>query len=507
MEHLSTEQTIALERFKAGKNLFITGPGGTGKTRLIHYLVQYARSVSHACQVCAMTGCAAILIGGGAKTLHSWSGMRLGRGTKADIIKSIRGNPRAVKNWKQVKVLILDEVSMLSKKIFEAIEEAARIIRKNGARFGGIQVIFTGDFFQLPPVGSALEPDTMSFCFESPIWNSVFEIRNHIELTTVFRQTDPIYKSILMEIRRGSITEANAEILRKYVGREKPTECVPTKLFAHSSKAEFVNKAKFEKLEEKIYYLEYEKNTKMTVDYHSKKDIPKDILSKCASLTVAEIDYELENLINNTSCLPVLSLKKGSVIMCTVNYDMERGICNGMQGIVTNIVEISNKIKKLDSKETDITPATKRYAPVVQFVNGYTTTMELHYWQSDEYPTIAVGQYPICLAWALTIHKIQGATLKMAEMDIGKTIFEYGQTYVALSRIESLDGLYLSAFQPERIKANERVTTFYERIAEAQRSLPEEEITADSQELKEEEIAEPSIVPSIVPSTTRKIIL
>jgi ATP-dependent DNA helicase PIF1 len=250
-DSLSADQVSALEKFKRGGNLFITGPGGTGKTRLIHHLVQYCRAEQKEVQVCAMTGCAAILLGNGAKTLHSWSGMRLGRGTKAQIVAAIRSNPRAAKNWKTVKVLILDEVSMLSKKLFEAIEEAARTVRRNPARFGGIQVIFTGDFFQLPPVGSPTEPDTASFCFESPIWESVFQIQNHVELKTIFRQTDPIYKEILMEIRRGTISDANAEILKKYVGREKPADCVPTKLFAVRAKADFVNKAMYDKLKKK----------------------------------------------------------------------------------------------------------------------------------------------------------------------------------------------------------------------------------------------------------------
>jgi ATP-dependent DNA helicase PIF1 len=483
MNSLSSEQTRALARFKEGHNLFITGPGGTGKTRLISHLVQQCRADSKEYQVCAMTGCASILIGHGAKTLHSWSGMRLGRGTKAQIIASIRANPRAVKNWKKVKVLIIDEVSMLSKKIFETLEEVARIIRRNQARFGGIQLILTGDFFQLPPVGNPTEPDTASFCFESAIWNAVFEKRNHVELKTIFRQTDPVYKEILSEIRRGQISEANAAILSGYVGREKPTGCVPTKLFAVRSKADYINKIMFDRLEEKEYFIECVKKTGLKTYTESGTPIPKDIFDRCSAMTSSETQYEIENLINNSPCVPVLSLKKGSVVMCTVNYDMDRGICNGMQGTIVEIGE---------------NPVTKTVTPVVKFINGLTIPMDLHYWQSDEFPTVAVGQYPLCLAWALTIHKIQGATLKMAEMDIGKTVFEYGQTYVALSRIESLDGLYLSAFQPEKIKANERVVAFYDAIVEEEEETPLSDISSEDSGMAEE-------VP--LPSTTRKIVL
>ena len=134
--------------------------------------------------------------------------------------------------------------------------------------------------------------------------------------------------------------------------------------------------------------------------------------------------------------------------MCCVNLDMDNQICNGAQGIITDIVE------------DGLYPAV-----VVKFSNGIVKRIIPHFWQSEEYPTIAVGQYPLILAWALTIHKIQGATMKLAEIDIGSSIFEYGQTYVALSRIQSLDGLYLSAFHPQKIRANPLVVEFYKGIA------------------------------------------
>ena len=133
--------------------------------------------------------------------------------------------------------------------------------------------------------------------------------------------------------------------------------------------------------------------------------------------------------------------------MCTYNLDVDNGICNGSQGIVVDIVQKSGM-----------------WCPLVKFYNGKTIFMDRQYWQSDEFPTIAVGQIPLCLAWAMTIHKIQGATLAFAEMDLGNTIFENGQIYVALSRIQSLDGLYLSAFHAHKIRANAKVIEFYNTI-------------------------------------------
>ena len=136
--------------------------------------------------------------------------------------------------------------------------------------------------------------------------------------------------------------------------------------------------------------------------------------------------------------------------------------------------------------------------PVVQFSNGIKREIPIQYWQSEEYPTIAIGQYPLCLAWAMTIHKIQGATLPMAEMDIGKSIFESGQTYVALSRVKSLGGLYLSSFHPRNIRVNEKVTAFYETIPEVEYEMEE----SDIKELDFEEFAYKD-----TDSTIKKIIL
>ena len=148
--------------------------------------------------------------------------------------------------------------------------------------------------------------------------------------------------------------------------------------------------------------------------------------------------------------------------MCTTNIDLESGICNGSLGIIVDFhMKLGIPI------------------PFVKFANGITREIQIQYWQSEEYPSIAIGQIPLCLAWAITIHKIQGATLSMAEMDIGRNIFEYGQTYVALSRVQSLDGLYLSGFYPENIRANPKVTLFYNQIPEVEYEIEESDISSE----------------------------
>jgi len=450
---LSREQKYAYQKFVQGENLFITGPGGTGKTRLIKYLVDYSTSINKAVQVCAMTGCATVLLQCNAKTLHSWSGIKIAKGPKHKVIESVLRNRHSVKAWRSAKVLILDEISMLSKKVFEIIEELGRTIRKSTLPFGGLQIVMVGDFFQLPPVGSEGEPDTEQFCFESPLWNSIFKKENHIELKTMFRQKDPHYIDILMQVRRGELTEESKSVLQLSLHREYDSEknngCVPTKLFAIRSKVDYVNTQMFAKIKEKEYVLEHEFKVDCLSYLESGKIIPPEAMQRCNELSAGEKEIELELLLNNSQCNKILRLKKGAAVMCTINLDMENGICNGSQGVVIDINENG-----------------KTVIPVIRFSNGLVRRILPHFWQSEEYPTLAVSQYPLCLAWALTIHKIQGATLSMAEIDIGRSIFEYGQTYVALSRIQSLDGLYLSDFEPGKIKANPKVIEFYNTIQE-----------------------------------------
>ena len=452
ISQLSPEQTYAYNRFINGDNLFITGPGGTGKTMLIKHMVNHITEVKKNISVCAMTGCAAVLLNCNARTLHSWSGIRIARGTKDAVVSSVLRNRKALSTWKKAKGIILDEVSMLSKKVFEIIEEIARKSKMSSLPFGGMQVVFTGDFYQLPPVGNDGEPDTELFCFESPIWNRVFKPENHIELTTMFRQIDPQYIDILLQIRTGELSEENKQVLNGYVKREYKIsdECPPpTKLFPIRSKTDYVNNGTFAKLIGKEYGFEFIKMVDCKTFIESGKAIPADAIQRFKELSSEDIQHVIEQMIASTPCAPIVRLKKGASVMCTVNIDIEQSICNGSQGIVIDMIETG-----------------KVPIPVVRFTNGIIKKITPHFWQSEEYPSIGVGQIPLCLAWALTIHKIQGATLEMAEIDIGQSIFEYGQTYVALSRIKSLEGLYLSSFQPERIRANPKVKAFYGKVRE-----------------------------------------
>uniref|UniRef100_A0A6C0B341 AAA+ ATPase domain-containing protein n=1 Tax=viral metagenome TaxID=1070528 RepID=A0A6C0B341_9ZZZZ len=467
---LSPEQNFAFEKFKRNENLFITGPGGTGKTKLIKHLVQYAKEINRRLQVCALTGCAAVLLNCNARTIHSWSGIKLAKGDRDRIVESVVKNKRSVKTWKSVDVLIIDEISMMSKKIFNILDEVGKRARNSSQPFGGIQMIFTGDFFQLPPVGNEDDEDSDKFCFESSLWIQTFKSENHIQLTTIFRQKDPLFVDMLSQIRKGKLNKDCIEILRKHLNRPYDTTgLVPTKLFPIRSKVDYVNSMMFSKIDEDEYEFEHSVLDNCKTYSDSGKAIPADILLKCMRITQQEKEYEIENILNNSPCSRILRLKKGASVLCTVNIDMENEICNGSQGLILDIYD----------KDTST-------IVVVKFSNGHVKHIGPHLWQSEEFPSIAIKQYPLCLAWALTIHKIQGATLALAEVDIGDSVFEYGQTYVALSRVQSLDGLYLSAFKPERIRANPKVLAFYDSIMPLDLSITLDPINFAGFELKEE---------------------
>jgi len=437
---LTDEQYYVLDLFKEGKNLFITGPGGVGKSHLINTLVQYCNSANKSVQVCALTGCAAVLLGGKAKTIHSWSGIHFCDGKNSDLITKALSRYIIKKNWKKTQVLIVDEVSMMSKKMLMVLEELARDARNSVKVFGGIQVVFCGDFYQLPPVCKDTS-DNSKFCFEANIWSTIFPLDQHIQLTHIFRQKDKTYLELLSQVREGTISSKNIKILKERMHIAKPegiTQLSPIKTRVNS-----INADKFNDLTTEAH------KCVMTVEYEcdkyarSGKSVEPELLKKGRGLTPAQKEMAVNKLRTNSKCEKEMELKVGSFVMCTANIDMENGICNGSQGTIIDFIE--NR-------------------PVIKFNNGITKTLSEHCWQSVDYPTISIKQYPLQLAWAITIHKMQGATLESAVMDLGNNVFENGQIYVALSRVKSLDGLYLTEFNPRVITTNPKVRAFYKKI-------------------------------------------
>ena len=450
---LSREQRIAFDKYIQGENIFITGPGGSGKSELIRKINNHAFEHFKTIQVTALTGCAAVLLNCKAKTLHSWSGIGLGIGPIEDLIKKVKANKFSKAMWKNTHTLVVDEVSMLSLKLFDTLNIIGKIIRGNNKAFGGIQVVFSGDFFQLPPVGDKGEPDTQRFCFESEDWNNVFHPSCQIQLKKIFRQTDETYSSILNQIREGKIKKKSCELLAQYVGRKPDANLVtePTKLFPTRQKVDGINSGKMSLLttEERVFKIKYLKDVEMTKMDRANR----------ANFNEKDIQMELDFIANNLICEKDIKVKIGAQVMCVVNIPSDTGldICNGSQGIITGFCEITG-------------------CPLVKFNCGGEMVMSRNVWASDKIPGIGVSQIPLILAWALTIHKSQGATLDAAEIDVGSGIFECGQTYVALSRVKSLEGLYLTSFDVQKIKINKKVKEFYELLSLLSVTLEEDHL-------------------------------
>jgi ATP-dependent DNA helicase PIF1 len=433
---LSLEQEQALRVFNEGRNMFLTGPGGTGKTALIKKMVELCKTNGKKIQVCALTGCAAVLLNCQAKTVHSWAGIGLANGPADMIVRRVATNKYKAAAWKKIDVLIIDEVSMMSQKIFELLDGIAQKVRKDTRPFGGLQVIFSGDFYQLPPVAKEEGELDIAFCFESPQWLPTFP--TVIQLKKIFRQTDQAYTAILNQIRVGKLFKSALETLTPHIGKTLPDTFIPTILLPRRRDAELINAAELEKLpgEPKSYLLS---KAEILPEQQAKQQ------GQAQNISAEQREMEHTFLVNNIMADKEIVLKIGAQVMCIANIDMEstEPIVNGSQGIVVDFVG---------------------NLPLVKFNNGARRTVGYHTWSSETYPSIGVKQLPLIYAWAITIHKAQGVSLDMAQIDAGSNIFECGQTYVALSRIKSLEGLYLTAFNPQKIKVNKKVQAFYKTL-------------------------------------------
>lgn len=478
IECLSLEQKYAYYKYRSGSNLFITGPGGTGKSYLIRTIKRdlMERSINHG--VCALTGCAAVLLNCMARTIHSWSGVGLCQGEVHEIVERAARNRKTIQNWKMARVLIIDEVSMMSQKMMEVLDNIGRVIRKCPQPFGGIQVIFIGDFYQLPPVGKRDEPETVRFCFESPIWKTTFSPKSHILLKTIFRHKNPEFVQILDEVRKGVITPESVKLLESRVSAVyDPAEhngILPTKLFPRNADAERINNSMYAKLTDEEHVYDSTRHTRLSTYAETGQPIPTELVARCEFLKPEEVDQQLDLFEENNKLMKKLCLKKGAIVMCLANLDTDMGICNGSLGIVTDFVahQFNNDGKSLNAN----------IAPRVKFLNGVEMLIFPKLYQHGDYPRLGIQQVPLRLAWAFTIHKSQGVTLDLAQIDLGSNIFEYGQSYVGLSRMRSLEGLYLTGFNPNKIKTNPIVAEFYERIG----SITEEMVAKLEERWKQE---------------------
>jgi ATP-dependent DNA helicase PIF1 len=423
MESFTEEQHKAYKAIQEGKNIFLTGPAGTGKSYLLHHLVSQSK---RRVVLTAMTGCAALLISTPthkAKTLHSWAGIGLGKESVAELCKKIRASYPIHKKWLCTDLLVIDEISMMTPDLLEKLNAIGKMLRKSEKPFGGIQVLFVGDFFQLPPVSR--EGDA-KFAFESPQWSEI--IQQTIELSVINRQKDPEFQALLQEARKGKLSASSVALLKSRMIGWESEEIKPTMLYSRRTDVDRINSQHLREL---------------TGERH-KYDAKFVIASKAPSgTTPPSADNPIvKKMDTDASYVTELEVAIGAQVMLIVNLDTDEGLANGSRGVVAAFSETG--------------------LPIVKFKNGMRTIMDYHCWPLGDDEYVFRSQIPLQLAYAITNHKVQGATLDCALIDIGSSVFEYGQAYVALSRVKSLDSLYVKSLDQRVIKAHPKVIKFYQ---------------------------------------------
>uniref|UniRef100_A0A8R1HMM7 ATP-dependent DNA helicase PIF1 n=1 Tax=Caenorhabditis japonica TaxID=281687 RepID=A0A8R1HMM7_CAEJA len=389
------------------KSIFFTGSAGTGKSVILRRIIEMLPATST--YVTAATGVAASQIGG--ITLHGFCGFLPQSSSAEQCVQQVLNQNQMVRQWKRCAHLIIDEISMVDSEFFEKLEYVARCVRNNSLPFGGIQLIITGDFLQLPPV-SKEEP---VFCFESQAWYRC--IQKTIVLNNVKRQDDDVFVKILNKVRVGICDFKSADLLKQSAKHQFPPNVIPTRLCTHSDDAERINRRNLlnTKGDEKTFHAHDDDN----------------------------FDSSFRTL-----AVKKLTLKVGSQVMLIKNIDVNKGLCNGSRGYVEKFSDNGN--------------------PLVRFVSQKHTSIEIRRSKfSVRIPgcdTTAIRrQLPLQLAWAISIHKSQGLTLDCAEISLER-VFADGQAYVALSRARSLSSIRILEFDASCVRANSKVIQYYKSI-------------------------------------------
>lgn len=404
-------QAEALAILKTGLNVFLTGEPGAGKTHTINLYVKWLRERGIDPAVCASTGVAATHLGG--MTIHAWSGIGVKRDLSDYDIELIQSREKTALRIVHAKVLIIDEISMLDARALENVDRVLRTLRRKPLQgeepFGGLQVIFVGDFFQLPPVSRGEEA---KFAFESRAWKEANPVMCYLE--EQHRQEDDEFLELLSAMRHGSLDTKHRNALS---GRSRvvPGEQVATRLYTHNDNVDRLNARALEALAGNTHVFE--------------------MTSRGAKVLV-------EALKNQCLSPETLQLKEGAAVMFTRN-NFEVGYVNGTLGTVAGFDPLG--------------------APIVTTRSGSVITVEPAEWAIQDGNKILarIAQVPLRLAWAITVHKSQGMSLDAAIIDLSQA-FEYGQGYVALSRVRTMKGLFLEGY-------NERALELHPKVAAADR--------------------------------------
>ena len=430
LEPLNEDQAIAFDLFQTGQSLCITGPAGTGKSHLLKHITKHCMDNGIEFAITAMTGAAASLISG--QTLHKWSGLGLIDKSIESCVGMIKGNESVTKRWLSTKVLVIDEISMMWAELFERLDKIAQKARNNTSFYGGIQMIFCGDFAQLPPIGHT------DFAFESKVWQ---ENITTVYLAQVMRQDQPQFIKMLQEVRLGIVTPETKKLLQSRVVKniEQATTHVelddgsmipikPTMLYPFRKDVDKINGDELTALKQAgnktITYTAVDKK----YDYKTRTTGP---ASRDDTSAIEERSPR------------VIELAVNALVMLTTNIDTEAGLVNGSRG---QILEFKDGY------------------PMVQFSNGaFEHIKPVQFESVINSGIVRRTQIPLALAWALTIHKCQGATLDGVVTDL-RGAFCDAQSYVTLSRVKSLETLFLLGIDLSKIRCNPKVKEYYDGL-------------------------------------------
>lgn len=450
-------QAEALTILKTGANVYLTGSPGSGKTHTINEFVEWLRASGIEPSVTAATGIAATHVGG--MTLHSWSGIGINESLSRADVDRIAGKEHVARRIQKAKALIIEEISMLSAATFEMADAICREVRRVEKPFGGLTVILVGDFFQLPPVArrSFSEGGPVSrhayrqaggraveFAYASPVWRNLNLLTCY--LTEQYRQDDTEFLGVLSAIRSGNVEELHYETLmtRKIELRadlpSTTSDLVPgaPKLFSHNADVDRINAAELAKLKGV--------SKKFRMSSHGKDSLVEGLKRGCLSPETLE-------------------LKEGAAVMFTKNSPQGKFV-NGTLGVVIGWGADG--------------------MPIIKTKNDSRVTTEPMEWRLEEQGKVraSVSQIPLRLAYAMTVHKSQGMSMDAAIIDLSKA-FEYGQGYVALSRVRRLSGVYLTGLNrralevhPEILEKDRDFRAASDAAREAFAQMPESETLA-----------------------------
>lgn len=428
-------QEQALTILKTGANVFLTGEPGSGKTHTTLAYIDYLRSHGVEPAITASTGIAATHLRG--MTIHSFSGMGISKNLSDYDVDRIATIQYINKRIKKTTVLIIDEVSMLDGSLLTDFDKICREVKQNQYPFGGMQVVLVGDFFQLPPVTQGFE--SKNYAFQSAIWGKLGLVTCY--LTEQHRQADEddTLLSVLKAIRSNDIDQMHIEYLQSRVKTLADVSEMTTKLFTRNVAVDTINTNALKKISNG--------EKKFTMHTSGKDTLVAQLVKGCLSPQE-------------------LVLKKDAVVMCTKN-NPQAGFYNGTLGTVVDFEHYTNY-------------------PIIKTKDGRRITIAPMDWTIEEEGKVKaqVTQIPLRLAWAITIHKSQGMSMDEAVIDLSDT-FEYGQGYVALSRLRSLSGLHLIGFNNKTFQVHgdvlEQDISFKQQSEEAELAfsrLDEEEIYA-----------------------------